>query len=66
MTTNDILKEVVKDSGMRQIRIAEQTGLGKAWISLLLKNKNELKFSTLQNIAERIGYEVVITWRKKK
>lgn len=51
-------KEVLNKYGVTQIELAERLGINRVSVSRLLSEKNDMRASTLQRIANAIGCEV--------
>lgn len=51
-------KEVLNKYGVTQIELAERLGINRVSVSRLLSEKNDMRASTLERIANAIGCEV--------
>jgi len=52
------VKEVLSKYNVTQIELAERLGINRVSVSRLLSNKNDMRISTLQKIANAIGCDV--------
>jgi len=60
-TTNDAFFELFKQQKCTQIEMGNLTGLDKYSVHDWLKHKNEMRFSNLEAIAEKLGKTLKIT-----
>lgn len=59
------IKEVLHAHGINQIELANRLQINRVSVSRLLSDKNDLRISTLQKIAEAIGCDVADFFREE-
>ena len=52
------IKETLKQRGLTQNELAERLGINRVSLSRLLSDKNDMRISTIQKIADAIGCDV--------
>ena len=52
------IKETLKQKGLKQNELAERLGINRVSLSRILSNKNDMRISTIQKIADAIGCDV--------
>ena len=52
------IKETLKQKGLTQNELAERLGINRVSLSRLLSDKNDMRISTIQKIADAIGCDV--------
>jgi transcriptional regulator with XRE-family HTH domain len=62
-TTNDILFELFKQENCTQIEFSHRVEIDKQSIHDWLKNKNQLRFDKLEQMAQKLNKEIKIEIR---
>ena len=52
------IKEALKKRGLKQNELADRLGINRVSLSRLLSDKNDMRVSTIQKIADAIGCDV--------
>ena len=52
------IKDILKQRGLTQNELAERLGINRVSLSRLLSDKNDMRISTIQKIADAIGCDV--------
>ena len=52
------IKEALKKRGLKQNDLADRLGINRVSLSRLLSDKNDMRISTIQKIADAIGCDV--------
>lgn len=53
-----LIKEVLKQRGLKQNELADRLGINRVSLSRLLSDKNDMRMSTIKKIADAIGCDV--------
>lgn len=61
----EIIKDCMKESGIKQIDLAKKVKESKQIVSFRLKNAKDLKFGVFVKYLSCLGYEVVIKKREE-
>jgi DNA-binding Xre family transcriptional regulator len=64
-TTNEIFREIFHQQKCTQIEMGHRIELDKNSVHDWLKNKNEMKFSSLEKICKHLKLELKISIKKK-
>lgn len=65
-TQSQILKELIKISGLNQKNFAEKHGLHVGYLSEVINEKSEYRSSTLELIAFDCGYKIEYKYKLEK
>ena len=52
------IKDILKQKGLTQNELADRLGINRVSLSRLLSDKNDMRISTIQKIADAIGCDV--------
>lgn len=52
------IKEVLKKRGLKQNELADRLGINRVSLSRILSDKNDMRISTIQKIADAIGCDL--------
>ena len=61
-TTNNAFFELFKQEDCTQIEMGHRIELDRNSVHDWLKNRNEMKFSKLEEVAAKLGKKLKITW----
>jgi transcriptional regulator with XRE-family HTH domain len=66
MTLADEIKAVMSENGVTAYRAAKDTGVSEATLSKFFSGKRGLSDSAMKALLDYLGYELVVTIRKKR
>ena len=52
------IKDILKQRGLTQNELADRLGINRVSLSRILSNKNDMRVSTIQKIADAIGCDI--------